>query len=197
MLVNVALTVRASGAGSLWLDDAALCSAPAVAGAMAVTGVTSKLPAGGSASLSTSSVCKAPERQQLLNNPGLESPYRDVRANGGNVSGRVATGWYDNTDWVGHGVLLQYIQDTSAALQGSSSQRINIAASGSSGGSNSWRTAGFTAAAADSGVAADTGGSGSGGGSGGGNVGTGSSSIGSGGARLAQFAQYMKLGPGR
>jgi len=61
--------------------------------------------------------------QNLLTNPGFESPYNAVyQGSPGVVSGVVANGWADNSTWIS-GSTVVYSQDTSVYYSGSSSQK--------------------------------------------------------------------------
>jgi len=62
---------------------------------------------------------------QALQNPGFEDPYVPVSATG--ITGDVASGWNDNTDWVS-GVNLVYSKDTGVRRSGLASQKVQVQA---------------------------------------------------------------------
>jgi len=59
----------------------------------------------------------------VLGNPGMEGAYREL-GDGAKVSGQVATGWSDNSDWAD--VQVAYAGDPAQPHGGSQSQRITI-----------------------------------------------------------------------
>lgn len=60
-------------------------------------------------------------------NPGLEEPYAVVHSGGkGQITGRIASGWQDNSGWAD--VTVEYAPDTQNVHEGKCAQRIDVKA---------------------------------------------------------------------
>ena len=64
-----------------------------------------------------------------LVNPGMEEPYDAVDINNGAISGSIANGWSDNSDWANPTV--QYSADTTNPHSGSACQKVVVTSVGS------------------------------------------------------------------
>ena len=63
-----------------------------------------------------------------LVNPGMEQPYDAVDINNGAISGSIANGWSDNSDWANPTV--QYSPDTTGPHSGSACQKVVVTSVG-------------------------------------------------------------------
>jgi hypothetical protein len=98
-------------AGTVWLDDAALSAA------LAEPRAAAPIPG-------TADPAQRGDGANLLRNPTLATPYGQIEARDGEISGAVAHGWEDNSAWAD--VTLRYEMDTLNARSGGACQRITV-----------------------------------------------------------------------